>query len=267
MSEKLKADYWRGLDFYQPQNDRRGHAVIIGAGSIGSYATYCLARIGVPKITVIDFDKIEAHNLPNQFFAESMELTDAIYKVVALQSTVKMIVKDADIKIIPSRIEDININDYLPCTALFVCVDKMEVRRWIFDNNDIQNYSEFVIDARVGGLYANVFCYKPRKESEKKFYESTLHSDAEAAPLSCSGQAIADVSMAVAAEMVARYRVNASGKIYPSLHTFYDYNYGQGWIQQSNPNFGEGSALPSEIVTTDENINKVGTEPSQPKGE
>ena len=258
---KLVTDHWRGMDFYKPDSDRNGHVVVVGAGSIGSYATYALARIGVPKITVIDFDTVENHNLPNQFFAESLELTEGILKVIALQSTVKMMVKDANIKILPSRIEDLKLSEYLPCTALFICVDDMDVRRRIFENKDIQSYSDMIVDARVGGLYANIFWYRPIKTPAKEFYKSTLHSNAEAAPLPCTGQAIADVAMCVAAEMVARYRTTKTIGSYPSLHTFYDYKYGQAWIQEANKNFSDKTP---DIITTNEVISAVGMQPIPP---
>ncbi len=41
---------------------------IIGAGSIGSFATYALAKMGVKDITVYDDDIVEQHNFSNQIY-------------------------------------------------------------------------------------------------------------------------------------------------------------------------------------------------------
>ena len=76
----LNPDFWRQTDFYKPTEDKRS-CLVVGAGAEGSWVTYGLARMGVKDITVIDFDKVEAHNLPNQFFAESLAEPD-IFKVL-----------------------------------------------------------------------------------------------------------------------------------------------------------------------------------------
>ena len=51
-------------------NDKLGFTkiLIIGAGSIGSYTTLALSKMGAVLLTVVDFDEIEEHNIPNQFF-------------------------------------------------------------------------------------------------------------------------------------------------------------------------------------------------------
>ena len=44
---------------------------VIGCGALGSWLTFFLLKMGFKNITVYDFDKIEEHNLPNQFFMEN----------------------------------------------------------------------------------------------------------------------------------------------------------------------------------------------------
>ena len=41
---------------------------IIGCGATGSWVALMLAKMGISNITCWDFDKVEEHNLPNQFF-------------------------------------------------------------------------------------------------------------------------------------------------------------------------------------------------------
>ncbi|KKK73235.1 hypothetical protein LCGC14_2895880, partial [marine sediment metagenome] len=43
---------------------------VVGAGGIGSWTTLALTRMGCNDITVIDFDKVEAHNVGSQIFTE-----------------------------------------------------------------------------------------------------------------------------------------------------------------------------------------------------
>ena len=41
---------------------------IIGVGATGSFVAMMLARMGVPVINIYDFDDVEIHNIPNQYY-------------------------------------------------------------------------------------------------------------------------------------------------------------------------------------------------------
>src|SRR5574337_1026311 len=167
----LSPDDMRQQDFYSFNNQHK--VLVVGAGSIGSYVAFGLARMGVKHITVVDFDTVARHNLPNQFFSEEL-LTEenTVLKTVALQRTISMVMPNVNINIVNS-----NIMDYLPSVsvrfnAIFVCVDDMNVRKqiWNFVKNGSIPKSLFLIDARVGGLYANIFSIeiKYSEDSDRK---------------------------------------------------------------------------------------------------
>ncbi len=243
---KLVADLWRGLDFYKPSEDSLSSVLIVGAGAIGSYTAFGLARMGVKHLTVVDHDKVENHNLPNQFFAESLELTDEIFKVVALERTLKLIMPKVDIFISPLRIEAFKeTEDFkkFSYSCVVSAVDDMQVRKWIWDN--LKNIS-LLLDARTGGLYTNIFSIITSNQKATEYYNNSLHSNEEASQLPCSGQSIVDVSMATAAELVARYRTYAMKRWLIPIHTFHDYAIGQSY----------GMAYYEKTVRTDE-INNV----------
>ena len=62
-------DLSKSYDFFQPdKDDARIH--IVGCGSVGSTIAENLARCGVTKMTLWDFDKVEAHNIVNQMFRQ-----------------------------------------------------------------------------------------------------------------------------------------------------------------------------------------------------
>ena len=100
----MKSQQWRGLDFFDPAKTHPD-VLIIGCGHIGSYMAFGLARMGVKNITVVDHDMVEPHNLPNQFFAESLvkDLPDTptLYKVVAVRQTINYLIPSATIISIP----------------------------------------------------------------------------------------------------------------------------------------------------------------------
>ena len=62
-------DLSKSYEFFQPEkDDARIH--IIGCGSVGSTIAENLARCGVTKMTLWDFDRVEPHNICNQMFRQ-----------------------------------------------------------------------------------------------------------------------------------------------------------------------------------------------------
>ena len=59
----------KSQDYFNPLNvTERCH--IIGCGSVGSTIAELLARLGLTKISLYDFDTVSPHNLANQMFFE-----------------------------------------------------------------------------------------------------------------------------------------------------------------------------------------------------
>src|ERR1700748_433265 len=61
-------DYTRQRDFFNP-TEVNASATIAGCGGIGSFTAFALAKLGVQHFTLIDFDTVDEHNLPNQMFS------------------------------------------------------------------------------------------------------------------------------------------------------------------------------------------------------
>ena len=60
-------DLSKSYEFFKPDMlESRVH--IIGCGAIGSTVAENLVRFGITKITLYDFDTVEAHNIANQMF-------------------------------------------------------------------------------------------------------------------------------------------------------------------------------------------------------
>lgn len=45
------------------------HVVVFGVGAVGGYAVEMLARCGVGKLSIIDFDEVDESNLNRQIIA------------------------------------------------------------------------------------------------------------------------------------------------------------------------------------------------------
>ena len=56
------------------QNIERLNVGIVGLGSVGSFVAECMARIGVSRLTLIDPDVIEVHNLDRLLYATSKDV-------------------------------------------------------------------------------------------------------------------------------------------------------------------------------------------------
>ena len=258
MENRLSPDYWRQRDLYEPSNDRNA-VLIVGAGSLGSYLAFGLCRMGVRNITITDFDKVEAYNLPNQFFAESLAQPD-IYKVLMLKKTLDFMMPNNTLQTLNDDIqtsEDLHRRTY---NVIFVAVDSMRVRKWIWDHYKGKEVT--IIDGRIGGEFANVYCIKTNDSHAWQYYDADIEANTDesidkVAPLPCTATAVVDVAMAVSAEMIGRYRHLVKGNI-QNMHSFHDYKIGRSEIFQAYPKYAESK----DLMAVDQ-ITRAGTEPEK----
>ena len=68
------------------QKIRDAHIAVIGIGGVGSWAVEALARSGVGKITLIDYDHIAESNINRQIHA--LDDTLGMSKVLAMQERI-----------------------------------------------------------------------------------------------------------------------------------------------------------------------------------
>lgn len=132
----------KSYDFFKP-DDVKGTIHIIGCGAVGSTIAELLARTGLSKITLYDFDKVESHNIANQMFT-----ADDIgkYKVDALKELMVRINPDAerDIKVVKEGYTGQRLSGYV-----FLAVDNIDLRREICEKNVRNQYIKAVFDVRI----------------------------------------------------------------------------------------------------------------------
>ena len=178
-----KANYQRQTGLIDIETFRDNSIAIVGCGAIGSYVASSLAKMGLTKFYLYDFDKVEPHNLPNQFFKEK---DIGKYKVNATMNAMTDFNSDVDIVMFPGRIE----KSKFPKDVKIVisCVDDMEVRKYIF--NKCKDKVQLFIDCRMGGLQGQVYSVNMTKKKEIKNYEKTLFSKGEALETRCTERSI-----------------------------------------------------------------------------
>ena len=117
-------DLSKSYEFFKPDMlESRVH--IIGCGAIGSTVAENLVRFGITKITLYDFDTVEAHNIANQMFRH----TDiGKLKIDALAEYLTEINPEcaADLKLVKEGWTGQRRSGYV-----FLCVDNIDLRREI----------------------------------------------------------------------------------------------------------------------------------------
>lgn len=135
-------DLSKSYEFFQPEKDEaRIH--IIGCGSVGSTVAENLARCGVTKMTLYDFDHVENHNIVNQMFTQG---DVGKMKVDAL--------KDILININPECRNTVEVQregwtKQRLSGYIFLCVDSIELRREIVEKNMNNMNVKAVFDFRT----------------------------------------------------------------------------------------------------------------------
>ncbi len=160
-------EFTRQKNIFNPK-EQNSKIFILGVGSTGSFIALTLAKMGFNDLNIVDFDKIENHNIPNQFY----RINDVNkLKVNALKDIIKSF-SGTDVKIKNVKI-DKNYNFDLDLNSIVVfCFDNMPIRKLVYDK--IKDYPIKLIDTRMGGEGYQIYSIDLENEEEKKFYEDRL---------------------------------------------------------------------------------------------
>lgn len=135
-------DLSKSYEFFKPESDTsRIH--IIGCGSVGSTVAENLARCGVTKMTLWDFDTVEEHNIVNQMFRQQ---DIGKPKVEALRDILMDINPDISegVELKPEGWRGKVLSGYI-----FLCVDSIELRREIVEKHMNSTFVKAVFDFRT----------------------------------------------------------------------------------------------------------------------
>lgn len=218
--------YSRQLDLLDPsKKEHQPNITVIGAGTIGSWTTLCLAKMGFRNIAVVDFDVVESHNSPNQLYFDN-HATSASMKVNALRALVKS-ATGIEITAYPFRVtpygfmrnedygsgkaEGVSLKPFLDGGIMVLGLDSMLARRMSADL--AKGSSRLLIDGRIGGNVYTVLAVTPDKMDD---YIKSIISDntkfenqqvQDAFDTKCTARSIADVAFLVAGRISSILRV------------------------------------------------------------
>lgn len=129
-------------EYFQPIDDLKAPIHIIGCGAIGSTLATMLVRMGVQELHLYDFDDVEMKNVCNQeYFDSDIGKT----KLDALYETLIDINPDVEIKSHNEGWkEGTRLSGYV-----FLCVDNIDLRRAIVEDNIYNKYVKAMFDFRM----------------------------------------------------------------------------------------------------------------------
>lgn len=169
-------------EFFDPEKFKED-IHIIGCGAVGSTIAEQLARLGIKKLHLYDFDTVSSHNITNQMF-----LTNQIGqpKLLALASILKAINPDIEIVFHKTGWEK-----GMPLTGyVFLAVDNIDTRKEIVNDNFYNPNIIAMFDTRMRLTDAQHFAAKWTAEGKKFLLDTMNFTREEAAnstPVSACG--------------------------------------------------------------------------------
>lgn len=155
-----------------------------GAGGIGSWLAFYLARIGLSP-TVWDFDMIEEHNLGGQLYSNSHI---GVPKVVGLNAIIEDLCGPGHLNY---EAEAFTEESYVG-RICFSAFDNMAARKTLFTmwkDNFADAERAVFIDGRMLAEGGQVFCVRGNNPTQIAEYEKTLFADSEIAEQPCTMKA------------------------------------------------------------------------------
>jgi len=203
MTQDLKRRYDRQKDLIPADIMAKCRALVIGVGAIGRQVALQLAAIGMPYVSLYDFDTVEVENLaPQGFRPDQLGMT----KVAATGFDVKSINEEVDVR---GNEEQFTAKSVLTLmksrtdkqTVVFCCVDSIETRGDLFDM--LRDKSDLFIDARMSAETIRVLGIED--PSYDRYYKKTIFTSAEAHQGSCTAKSTIYTANIAAGLMISQF--------------------------------------------------------------
>lgn len=179
---------------------------VIGAGAVGAATAIALTKMGCSDLLVWDPDKVGEENIATQFYnlaSIGMSKVEALARIVEQFS-------GEQIQAIPSAFTGEE-EDRLRGVVISA-VDSMEARATIWRAVRLNPAVGLLIDSRLGAEIGLIYTIRPTDLDDIRFYEATLHSDEESAPLPCTARGIIYNSLVMAGLVANQVKKFALGE-------------------------------------------------------
>ncbi|MDQ0220181.1 thiamine biosynthesis protein MoeB [Peribacillus cavernae] len=141
---------------------QHAHAIIIGAGALGSASAEMLARAGVGNITIVDRDYVEWSNLQRQQLYSEEDAKKKLPKAIAAKTRLEQLNSEIKINSIIADINGLNIEELLKDISVIIdATDNFETRLAVNDAA-VKHNIPFIFGACVAS-YGLTFPIIPEK--------------------------------------------------------------------------------------------------------
>jgi len=169
-------------------------ATVIGVGAIGRQVALQLAAMGISWLQLVDFDTVEESNLASQGYLED-DLGQP-----KVQATADLC-QQTNHHLETHEVQDRFRRSIETGNAVFVCVDKVDIRRLIWES--VKDKAGFFCDGRMTAEVLRVLTVSDAKSREH--YPTTLFTAEQAYQGSCTAKTTIYCANIAAGLMLAQF--------------------------------------------------------------
>ncbi|WP_188798280.1 ThiF family adenylyltransferase [Dyella nitratireducens] len=159
------------IDWFDQEHLRATRALVIGAGAVGNEVVKNLALLGVGAITIVDFDKIELHNLTRSVLFSEDDVGK--YKAEVAADAVKKLDPNCCVEFLIGDIWDaVDFSRLRNSTVVFSCVDGFIARIRI--NQLCSLLGVDLINSGIDSRYVSAEIFPFMRDPEVACYECNL---------------------------------------------------------------------------------------------
>ncbi|MCB0410622.1 MAG: ThiF family adenylyltransferase [Flavobacteriales bacterium] len=115
------------IDWFDQESLKKSFVIVVGAGAIGNEVIKNLCLLGIGKIHIVDFDKIELHNLTRNVLFNEKHIGK--YKAEIAAKTCKLLSPNTKVTYSTNDFwNSLSISRIAESNGVFCCVDNFEAR-------------------------------------------------------------------------------------------------------------------------------------------
>ncbi len=137
----------------------RLHVGVVGVGSVGSIVAEALARMGIGRVRLLDFDSVQRHNLDRLLHAVDKDALNRTAKVEVVARALRKHATADLFSVEPFELSVVEVEGFravLDCDVLFSCVD----RPWPRNLLNFVAYAH-LIPVVDGGIHVEAIRHRP----------------------------------------------------------------------------------------------------------
>ena len=186
LTDDMPEIYQRQNALFDMNKIRKVMSTVIGCGTLGSNFAYIMAKIGYRVFSLIDFDVVEKHNLPNQFFdkdfcgsKKAYSLARSLYKNIPSQVNglfVPFDLKSWEYFSFPNKVKEVL---WKNTDVYFLVTDSLKSRydslMRIKEISEHYSVNPLIIDARMNDLkHFTIYSYMLNNTEKLEAHLTTM---------------------------------------------------------------------------------------------